>query len=109
MRAALALALTLAAPAAAQSPWEGYTYPSGKPVECYCTDGAGDRVDLGERACLRVGGRAFTALCDMSQNVPTWRDTGEGCLSSSLQHPAGPGQPVLQSRPVHAPVRVPEA
>ena len=39
-------------------------------------------MELGETICLRVDGRAYMAQCDMSLNVPTWRDTGQGCLSS---------------------------
>ena len=60
------------------------TSPSGKTVDCYCTDSSGLRVELGQRICLTVDGRAFMALCDMSLNVPIWRDTGTGCLSSAL-------------------------
>ena len=58
---------------------------SGKTVECYCTDSQGLRVSLGETICLTVDGKSFMAQCDMSLNVPTWRDTGQGCLSSELQ------------------------
>lgn len=59
----------------------------GRVIECYCTDTQGARVELGEKICLVVDGRAFMALCDMSLNVPIWRDTGVGCLSSSLETP----------------------
>ena len=76
LRSALILTL-LAAPAYAD-----VTSPSGKTVECYCTDTQGLRVELGETICLHVDGRAFMAKCDMSLNNPIWRDTGEGCLSS---------------------------
>jgi hypothetical protein len=58
------------------------TGQSGKTVDCYCTDTQGLRVELGESICLVVDGRAFMAQCDMSLNVPIWRDTGSGCLSS---------------------------
>ena len=79
--------------------------PGGKVVECYCTDTQGARVELGESICLVVDGRAFMAQCDMSLNVPIWRDTGSGCLSSSLGQPGGElSEPVLQSFPVNAPV-----
>ncbi|WP_299839520.1 hypothetical protein [uncultured Jannaschia sp.] len=70
-----ALALCLAAlPAVADT-----TAPSGRMIECYCTDSTGGRVEMGERICLSVGGRAFVALCAMSLNVPIWRDTGKAC------------------------------
>jgi hypothetical protein len=75
-----ALALLSAAGAAAEdwrrdrpAPREGFRYP-----ECYCTN-RGQRVEVGERACLQVDGRAFTALCFMSQNSPGWRREREGC------------------------------
>lgn len=58
------------------------TSPSGKTVDCYCTDTSGARVELGEKICLYVDGRAFMALCEMALNNPIWRDTGEGCISS---------------------------
>lgn len=60
------------------------TSPSGKTVDCYCTDTQGARVELGEVICLFVDGRAFMAQCDMSLNVPIWRDIGEACVSSEL-------------------------
>jgi hypothetical protein len=50
-------------------------------VDCYCTDGIGARVELGQLTCLDVGGRIFLARCAMSQNVPIWRDTGETCVT----------------------------
>ncbi len=60
------------------------TYPDGKTVDCYCTDRNHDRVELGETICLQVDGRMFMAQCQMSLNVPMWREVEEGCLSSGL-------------------------
>ena len=60
------------------------TSPSGKTVECYCTDKQRNRVELGETVCLQVDGRMFMAQCQMSLNVPMWREVQEGCLNSSL-------------------------
>lgn len=57
------------------------TSPSGKTVDCYCTDKAGSRVELGEHRCLSVGGRIFMARCEMSLNVPMWRETEGGCVT----------------------------
>ena len=34
--------------------------------------------------CLNVDGRMFMAQCQMSLNVPMWREVKEGCASSSL-------------------------
>jgi hypothetical protein len=56
-----------------------------KTVECYCTDQKHKRIELGETICLQVDGRMFMAQCQMSLNVPMWREVQEGCLSSSLQ------------------------
>lgn len=74
------------------------TSSSGKTIECYCTDRNGARVELGETVCLHVGGRMFTAQCQMSLNNPMWREISPGCLSSSLQSSEEP----LQSHPVDA-------
>ena len=65
----------------------------GPGAECYCTDGSGARVELGARICLQVDGRMFTAQCQMSLNVPMWREVSQGCLSSSL---GVPGEPAIQ-------------
>ncbi|NRB05626.1 MAG: hypothetical protein HRU30_20440 [Rhodobacteraceae bacterium] len=77
-RIAFAIAL-FASPAVAD-----VTSPSGKTVECYCTDQSGLRIELGETICLQVDGRMFMAQCQMSLNNPMWREVSEGCLSSSL-------------------------
>ena len=58
--------------------------PGGKVQDCYCTDKSGARVELGEMICLQVDGRMFMAQCQMSLNVPMWREVQEGCLSSGL-------------------------
>lgn len=74
------------------------TSPSGKTVECYCTDRSGSRIEMGETICMQVDGRMFMAQCQMSLNVPMWREITEGCLSSSLDGP----QNLLQSFAVDA-------
>lgn len=78
------------------------TSPSGKTVECYCTDKAGARVELGQTICLNVGGRMFMAQCQMSLNSPMWREVEQGCLSSSLSSPFGDSPQPLQSFAVHS-------
>ena len=80
MRRTLILACLTAMPAFAD-----VTSPSGKTVECYCTDRNHARVELGETICLQVDGRMFMAQCQMSLNVPMWREVQEGCLSSSAE------------------------
>ena len=57
----------------------------GKVQDCYCTDKSGARAELGEIICLQVDGRMFMAQCQMSLNVPMWREVQEGCLSSRRQ------------------------
>jgi len=81
------------------------TGPGGKVIECYCTDTQGARVDLGQEICLFVNGRAFMALCEMALNVPIWRDTGVGCVSSSLdKNLLEFSKPAVQSFAINAPV-----
>ena len=60
------------------------TGPGGKTIDCYCTDKQGGRIELGETICLQVDGRMFMAQCQMSLNVPMWREVQQGCLSSRL-------------------------
>jgi len=62
-----------------------YVGPDGKVRDCYCTDKTGSRVELGQTICLQVDGRMFMAQCQMSLNVPMWREVQKGCLSSRLQ------------------------
>ena len=80
MKQLIFLSCLLATPALAD-----VAAPGGKTIDCYCTDTQGLRVELGEVICLTVGGRAFMAQCDMSLNVPMWRETGQGCLSSQRE------------------------
>ncbi|MHA6261692.1 hypothetical protein ACXYMO_00680 [Arenibacterium sp. CAU 1754] len=72
--------------------------PNGKVQDCYCTDTQGARVELGETICLRVDGRMFMAQCQMSLNVPMWREVQKGCVSSRLQSI----QPPVNAGSVHA-------
>jgi hypothetical protein len=58
--------------------------PGGKVIDCYCTDQTGSRIELGQSICLNVDGRRFTARCEMSQNVPMWREQKDSCVSSGL-------------------------
>lgn len=60
--------------------------PQGRTIDCYCTDKSGSRIELGQTICLQVDGRMFMAQCQMSLNVPMWREMQQGCLSSSIEH-----------------------
>lgn len=72
--------------------------PGGKIQDCYCTDKSGARVELGETICLQVDGRMFMAQCQMSLNVPMWREVKKGCVTSRLQSV----DPALDTHSVHA-------
>ncbi len=89
MRWMIALLLTVA-PALAD-----VKGPGGKVVDCYCTDTSGARIELGETICLQVDGRMFMAQCQMSLNVPMWREVRAGCLSAQVTPRAA-----LQSSPL---------
>lgn len=95
MKRFIALSTLIALPAAAD-----VTSPSGKTVDCYCTDKQRNRVEIGETICMQVDGRMFMAQCQMSLNSPMWREVQEGCLSSSLHSPLDP----LQSSSIDAEV-----
>lgn len=103
MRSLILLA-ALSAPAAAQTPAPGVEWP-----ECYCTDSRGERVEVGQRACLIVNGNAFLATCEKALNVTTWRDTGEGCVSAGPEPGRDGAGPGLQPLPVDAEIVPPEA
>ncbi|WP_264213292.1 hypothetical protein [Leisingera thetidis] len=78
--------------AASESALADVAGPGGKTIDCYCTDKSGARVELGELRCLQVDGRMFMAQCQMSLNVPMWREVQSSCLSASLQPlPHSPG------------------
>lgn len=59
--------------------------PGGKTIDCYCTDRSGARIELGETVCMQVDGRMFMAQCQMSLNVPMWREVQDGCLTARLR------------------------
>ncbi|WP_299925089.1 hypothetical protein [uncultured Pelagimonas sp.] len=54
---------------------------------CFCINRDGEKVELGQLACLRVGGKSFMARCSMSLNLLTWRKVSDGCLSSQISSP----------------------
>lgn len=79
MRLAVLITLALvASPLAAQDQAE-------KP--CFCRNSDGEKVMLGDIACLQVGSTMFMARCSMSLNVLTWRKVADGCLSSQISTP----------------------
>ncbi len=87
MRFALLLIFLSTGTAAAQDNHAAPTRPPLPVIECFCTDRAGQRVDLGQMICLIVDGRAYLARCEMSLNSPMWRDTGSDCVGAGLSVP----------------------
>jgi hypothetical protein len=99
MRRLIVIALITAPAAAGAQDWmrerpppkEGYAYP-----DCLCSN-RGAMEAVGALACLEVGGRRFTARCEMSVNIPTWRFVEEGCRPGAISRaspasaPAAPG------------------
>ncbi|EET46748.1 hypothetical protein TR2A62_0951 [Thalassobium sp. R2A62] len=84
MRTTVLLSLIMVALAA---PISADVTSGGRTIECFCTDSSGGRIELGESICLQVDGRMFTAQCQMSLNVPMWRETQQGCLTGSYNAP----------------------
>ncbi len=84
----------------------------GKIIDCYCTDTQGGRVEVGDSICLHVDGRSFVAQCQMSLNVPMWREIEPSCLSSALRLPLVGGQsldPALDPSAVNTQVLAPKS
>ena len=81
------LAAVFTAPALAD-----VTRPDGTTIDCYCTDKTGSRVELGQTICMQVDGRMFMAQCQMSLNVPMWRQVEDGCAVSDKSFSV-PGDP----------------
>lgn len=57
---------------------------------CNCIASGGEKVPLGQVACLTVGGRSFLARCAMSLNLLTWRKITDGCPVSALPMSVAP-------------------
>lgn len=53
---------------------EGHSYP-----ECYCTGSRGERVEVGQMACLQIGSRQVLSRCEKARNLVIWRHQDEGC------------------------------
>jgi len=62
---------------------DGYVRPPAKPghsyPECYCTGSKGERVEVGDLACLTIGSRQMTSRCEKVRNLVIWRHQSEGC------------------------------
>ncbi|WP_216665326.1 hypothetical protein [Pseudoruegeria sp. HB172150] len=60
-------------------------YPD-KGIEYYCTDGHGERVELGEVICVTASCQTWMARCEMAanNNLAMWRKMQDGCPGASL-------------------------
>lgn len=67
-----------ALPALAQSKFAPIPREPVPQVPCYCRT-ADRNFDMGETTCLRIGGRAELARCDMMQNNPSWTLLNRPC------------------------------
>ena len=84
----LLLILTFAGPAFADG---GVSQGTKAGPDCYCTDGSGERWEMGDVICVALPGRQFLARCEMSLNSPTWRDLETECLGATLLPDRGLG------------------
>jgi hypothetical protein len=81
MRKLVVILLLVATPAEPQD----RTFPTP-----YCTDGGGNRVELGGLTCISAGCvPAYLARCEMSLNSPMWRKVQDGCPAVSVEPAAG--------------------
>ena len=78
--------------------------PPPKPIELYCTDGEGRRVELGGTTCIRASCLTWPARCEMSLNNVMWRKLQDGCPGVSLHG----GEPALDPGAVDPEVRAAE-
>jgi hypothetical protein len=44
-----------------------------------CSDSTGQRVNIGELACLTINGKSHMARCEKSGDDMIWRRVGDGC------------------------------
>ena len=79
--------------------------PQGRTIDCFCNEKSGSRIELGQTICLQVDGRVFMAQCQMSLNVPMWREMQQGCFTSSLER----AFQLLQSRSIDPEIAFPKS
>jgi hypothetical protein len=82
----LMLTLTTATPAAAQNATAAFgprqvQYPERHPADCTCR-AAGQNIHVGETTCLATASGPRLAICDMQQNVTSWRFLTAPCPAS---------------------------
>ncbi|MCA1403084.1 hypothetical protein I6F26_00515 [Ensifer sp. IC3342] len=51
---------------------------------CTCRNRDGSIYELGQTACIRVGGISYLARCEMNLNVSTWKKLRDGCPTAQI-------------------------
>ncbi|APG84214.1 hypothetical protein [Sinorhizobium americanum] len=51
---------------------------------CTCRNRDGTKYELGQTACIRVGGISYMARCEMNLNVTTWKKVRDGCPTADM-------------------------
>nr|WP_234818606.1 hypothetical protein [Sinorhizobium fredii] len=51
---------------------------------CTCRNRDGAKYELGQVACIRVGGISYMARCEMDLNVTTWKKVRDGCPTAQV-------------------------
>ncbi|WP_164924276.1 hypothetical protein [Sinorhizobium fredii] len=51
---------------------------------CTCRNRDGTKYELGQMACIRVGGISYMARCEMNLNVTTWKKVRDGCPTALM-------------------------
>lgn len=106
IRRMLIVALFPVAGVAQEAPVEKRESPY-RPMEnwdYYCTDGTGNRVEIGEVICITASCLSWTARCEMAanNNLAMWRKLQDGCPGASLLYRIERLQPGLDPGAVHA-------
>jgi len=70
--------VSVAAPALAQSKFAPIPRGPVPEIPCYCRT-AERQFEMGETTCLRIGGRAELARCEMVLNNPSWTLLNRPC------------------------------
>jgi hypothetical protein len=79
---ARAIAAFLLAAAAAVTAGNALASPPDR--RCACRNRDGLKYELGQTACIRVGGMSYLARCEMNLNVMTWKKLHDGCPTARL-------------------------
>ncbi|MFD2343577.1 hypothetical protein [Sinorhizobium terangae] len=53
-------------------------------ARCTCRNRDGSKYEIGQTACIRVGGISYLARCEMNLNVSTWKKLRDGCPTAEI-------------------------